>query len=974
MNDKRLVRLIGSLLSILLLIWLNSPARGDRDVGGSSQPRVLEADQTHVLIELNLPDCSQRQIEVEGRLYQSISIKNFGAIDDPGAPQLPHKGWLVAVPPETRLSLRVEARQIETIKTGRLLPAPTKISPLADASIPARSDQINDTARYVEDGSIYRVNALYPPTVAHLGERGRWRDQEFVQVVVQPVQYNPVARAIQYTRSLRLRLDFEPSSPSGATSDRSPNRPRPESPVFEKMLQQALINYEAGRAWRVSPEPRRVGRPEMTAIAPATLAYKIFVDQDGIYQLTCADLQSAGVPVELINPRTFKLFNQDREVAIWVVGESDGRFDPGDAIIFFGRQVNSKYTNRNVYWLTFGGESGRRMAQVNTPLGVAPRPSSFKATLHLEQDLFYQPREPTDEGADHWFWNLWPRDGTSLVYTVELSHLADGSLTASLSVKVLGFTTDVAVNPDHHIRLFINGRFLRDVYWDGATEELSEGCFPQSMLVNGENQIRVDVPSDTGAFAETGFTNWFEVDYHRRFVASNDQLRFRIDEEGPQRFAVDGFSTSDIAAFDISDATATKRLTNLLVTDGPPFQVQFQDDRPSGKEYLVTTPKTFLRPRRMEADQPSALRSPANGADYILITHRDFYHDVLPLARHRAAQGWRAMVVDVQDIYDEFSGGVFNPDAIRDFLAYAYANWQSPAPSYVLLVGDGTFDFKDHFGTGQPNFIPPLLRAVGFPDVVVETATDNRYVTISGDDILPDMFIGRLPVNTVDEARVVVNKILRYEDRTADGDWNQRVMFVADNADSAGAFDLFSDIVADEHVPAGFEREKIYLGISQATGAQAKAAILSGMNEGRLIVNYTGHSGFQLWAAERVLENDDIHRLANDERLPVVLSFSSLDGFFHFPGLPALSETFLRAEGGGVVAWWGSSGGGFAPGHNLMNIGVFDAVFRDGIVAIGPATHRGLVALYQSSTTYRNLIDVFILLGDPAMNLALPHQ
>jgi hypothetical protein len=145
-------------------------------------------------------------------------------------------------------------------------------------------------------------------------------------------------------------------------------------------------------------------------------------------------------------------------------------------------------------------------------------------------------------------------------------------------------------------------------------------------------------------------------------------------------------------------------------------------------------------------DQPSDLIHPANGADYLIITHQDFYTAVQPLANDRASRGLRVKMVKVQDVYDEFNFGLLDPQAIRDFLAYAYHNWQPPAPTFVLLVGDGTFDPLNYLGDLRPEFIPPYLADVDY--WIGETAADNRYVSVSGDDFLPDMALGRLPVNT----------------------------------------------------------------------------------------------------------------------------------------------------------------------------------------------------------------------------------
>ena len=116
------------------------------------------------------------------------------------------------------------------------------------------------------------------------------------------------------------------------------------------------------------------------------------------------------------------------------------------------------------------------------------------------------------------------------------------------------------------------------------------------------------------------------------------------------------------------------------------------------------------------------------------------------LAQFRRDQGLRVQVVDVQDIYDEFSGGLLDPHAIRDFIRYAYVNWPGPPPAYVLLVGDGTYDFLNNEGYNVKTFIPPFLANVD--PVMGETAADNRYVTVVGDDAMPDLHLGRLPVNT----------------------------------------------------------------------------------------------------------------------------------------------------------------------------------------------------------------------------------
>ena len=227
-------------------------------------------------------------------------------------------------------------------------------------------------------------------------------------------------------------------------------------------------------------------------------------------------------------------------------------------------------------------------------------------------------------------------------------------------------------------------------------------------------------------------------------------------------------------------------------------------------------------------DSPSNLHSTSNGADYILISPSDFLPAAEQLANHRAAQGLRTKVVDLEDVYDEFGYGLSVPEAISDFLKHAFENWQPPAPTYAVLVGDGTFDPKNHLDQGNVNHVTPYLAAVD--PWMNETAADNRYVSISGDDFWPDIVLGRLPVNSLADAQVVVGKTIAYEQTQGGAAWNQHLVFVADvqpDPLGAGNFHDLSDDTIQTSVPAPYGVSKVYLGTiagsTCATGAACQA-------------------------------------------------------------------------------------------------------------------------------------------------------
>ncbi|MBC8254948.1 MAG: hypothetical protein H8E35_13115, partial [Ardenticatenia bacterium] len=740
--------------------------------------------------------------------------------------------------------------------------------------------------------------------------------------------------------------------------------------AFETVLRNALLNYNSARAWRMRPAPQApLGTLRMSGQGPS---YKISVQEDGLYRLTYADLQSAGLAVDDLDPRTCKLHRRGDEVAIRVTGEEDGSFDPSDAIEFYGQAASTPYTDTNVYWLTTDGAAGLRMAEVDG-LGSGDVPASFLDTLHLEQDRLYRSHLPMLEGADHWYWHYLPDandadgngDAYSAPYPFTLRNISGEALTATLCVHLMGFSYG-----EHYTRVYVNGHLVEDAHWSGRAEQVSDISFPQAYLREGDNVITVEVPNDLRGETDYVFVNEFGLDYYRAYIAEDDALTFSGEGPGTWQYEVASFTSSAIEAFDITDPVNVSRIINATIVPGDgSYTLKFRDTIASRRRYLALISEQVKGPVGIVADNPSDLKAAANGADYLIITHGNFYQDVLPLASYRAAQGLRARVIDVQDIYDEFSYGLFDPHAIRDFLAYAYTNWQPPAPSYVLLVGDGTFDFKDNLGTGEGNYIPPYLALVD--PWLGETASDNRYVTISGDDILPDMFIGRLSANTAADTRAMVDKILRYEESPPKGPWNRQVLFVADNADSAGDFAAMSDEVIQGHLPLSYKAQKVYYQVNYPTSEETRAAIIGALNEGQLLVNYIGHASIQQWAHEDLFGVADIASLANGDKLPMMLPMTCYDGYFHYPGYPSLGESLVRAEDKGAIASWSPVGLGVATGHEYLDRGFFDAVFADGVKEIGPATTQAKLYLFASTNGYRDLIDTYLLFGDPAMGLNL---
>lgn len=714
--------------------------------------------------------------------------------------------------------------------------------------------------------------------------------------------------------------------------------------------------------------------------APATgVSYRLQVAREGIYRLTYNDLQSAGLPVSTLNPLQLQMFVGGSEIAIYVAGEADGHLDPGDYVLFYGQPVHTLYTDVNTYWLVYGEANGMRMSQRNVAPAGGALQTAFATTAHFENNELYDGKLPSTEGGDHWysanyFFVLCSAPNTcptqTLSFPLNLPGLAAGSHAAGLHVVMRGAWGNPFVAPDHLVTFYLNGALLGDVSWDDYELSNTTLSFDQSLL-QATNTLTATITVIGGGTQDQVYPDWFELNYYDVPQARSNVARCDADGAGVLAYNIGGFTNAALSAFDVTSATHPVRLVNAAVTgSSAPYALEFTDTRAAPhSRCLGVADSAFLTPDSFTLDTPSHLKALTNGADYLVITHHDFLAQATQLATYRASHNqYVTAAVDVQDIYDEFSYGLMSQQAIKDFLTFAYANWH-PRPQFVLLMGDATYDPKNYSGNPDRVFVPAFLAMSD--SFMGETAADNRYVDVDN-NMMPDMHLGRFPVNTVAEAQEMVDRVVSYEAQDPNQAWNRNVIFVADDADGAGNFAEHSDLVANSILPAAFTRQKMYYRVNYASSSALRTALLNGINSGALFVNYNGHSSIPYWGGERYFRTTDVPTLANAGRWPVMIPMTCLEGYYIVPGYKSQGETVVRTLGRGAIASWSPTGLGVATGHNELYTGFYEAIFQQGVLQLGPATTAGKLKLFNSSNTFKELLDNYILFGDPALTLAVP--
>ncbi len=908
-----------------------------------------------------------------------VHVAGYAVNAAPGAPALPFWSTTVDLPLDGpwELSYASPDEQVLAVTPLPAAPAPQVMldGPLSPAEIVDRVSQVTWT--HQPDPAIYAVDAFYPGEPVQVGPEGRQRGRRLLPVRVFPFEYNPMSGMLRYHPVIEVTIRVR-----GASS---------QAPANETEAGSSRVLEEEG-------------------------ALRVYTGQRGMYRLTYEDLAGAGVPVSTVDPAGLAMSYLDQPVAIEVTGGDDGRFDPGDLVIFYAEPYQGRYMARNVYRLAYGSSAGDRMAQqAVTPIGNEPVITAITQTAHIEFDRTYYSTYELPRDVDHWFDTpLYANVAAPVVTTTYTLPLVAPLTAGGVSVRALlhGGFNDESVNPNQSVSVALNGHSVGLFQWQGSRLYLAEATVPAAWLQSEQNRLTL-----TAALTQLPGLPWYwispdwvEVSYPALSAAVLDRLYIEglgpsqplisriylpliIGESGgtarsPSNSAsqvlATGFTADAVRIYDVRDARAPVRLTSPRVTSaGSTFTVRFRVPTADTGSYFLSTDAALLAPSVVEPDAASNWRSPDHAADTIAIVHRSLWDAIQPLLDHRAAEGLRVAKVDVQDIYDEFSAGRVDPEAIRAFLAYAYSQWNagSEPPRYVLLVGDGHYDFKGVSRPDLPNLIPPYLLHID--PYIGETATDNRYVSVDGpDDYLPDMAIGRIPAKTSVDVQTVVAKILAYETAAPAGDWRTHTVFVADDKDnSAGNFHSYSEITRLS-LPSTIDSQAIYYRADAATdtATEMRAAIRAAFDARALYLQWFGHASRQRWGSVSMFDILDPPRLAVNSALPFTAHYACWSGYFiniqnsaqYGNSEQTLGERLLLTPGRGAIADFSPSGEHIGSALVVLNQGLARAIFDSRITRIGLAVDAAKLAVFASGGAV-DLIDTQILFGDPATQLQLPN-
>ncbi|MCU1267767.1 MAG: hypothetical protein JWM21_4085 [Acidobacteria bacterium] len=689
---------------------------------------------------------------------------------------------------------------------------------------------------------------------------------------------------------------------------------------------------------------------------------KLAVSTNGLQRIGQPELVAAGLDPN-VNAPQLQLYANGRAVPIKLSGDQV-HFTAGDYLEFYGHGLESTTEAAQTYYLVV-------------------RPDSFGSRI---QDLVYRDPQPlppptgaqnyqyTIERKDRWIYysaylngddgNIFGHvvQGTPVSETLPVNHVDATGGDAELEVSLVGLSLQ-----SHHVRVSFNGTDLGIVDFAGADHPIHTFSVPAALVHDGDNAVQF-VALDGSI--DASLVDSVRLTYAHAYAADNNLLSVGIDNEQTRR--IGGFTSANVRVLDITDPRNVVEITQTVAVSAQPDGTFAADMQVQGASFRQThTLLAFVdgqggHPDIVKSNEPSSWWSQTAGADYLIITSRDFKTNVEPLAQLRRNQGMVVKVVDVEDLYDEFSYGQHTPQAVHDFLQLATSTW-TRQPHYVLFAGDASFDPKNYLGQGNTDYVPTKL----VDTALMETASDDWLADFDNDG-MADLAIGRLPVRTSADADLMVSKIINYENATPDP--QRGALMVADHDFES------SSTAVQSLLPASMPQQVINR--SSADDTTIHNQIISSLNQGPSVVNFMGHGGNGTWTGALLLSIYDAPNLTNNNRLSLFVMMTCMNGYFQNAYNDSLSEALMRTPGG-AVAVWSSSGMTGPEGQNTIDQEFYRQLFG-GQGASTRLGRRGLLGKYTANTgptlgdaaraakQTTNDTDVrrtWMLFGDPAMRL-----
>jgi hypothetical protein len=666
-------------------------------------------------------------------------------------------------------------------------------------------------------------------------------------------------------------------------------------------------------------------------------ALKLKVSRDGWYRVSAAELSAYGFNAP--QSGSWQLFADGQEQAVLVDG--DGSLE------FYGRGLNTPESDTRVYWLVNGHSAGRRIKHQKFGFDENA-PEGFTRLAVERADRAVRASAILNGERENWYSAI--ISGQESFSNLSLSEIAaESGDTARLSVDVQGLSMAA-----HRVAVTLNGIEVGQIEVNSMERTEWRMDIATDQLLDGENRIGLRSLNGSG---DVSLLEAAGISYPRRLKAAEDRLQLR--QEAGRSLKLTGFGSDQVRIYDTTDPAHVSMFTAVSKAENDGTYSVTVPASANARELLALGARQEpLAVNSIERNQASDWRNAANRADFVIIAPAAFHQQLAALQAKREGEGLRTVMVDIEDVYDEFGYGAHSAQAVRDFLRYAKGNW-AVKPGYVLLAGDASSDPRNYSGQGgsQADLVP-----TGWVDTDTMEASSDEILVDSDGDGVGEMSIGRLPVRTQEDLAAVLAKILAANALKPSGANNRGILTVADA-------NLGYDFVrGNQNIRQALPAEMSVTAINREDGeaAAVRQQIIDRINAGPLMVNFFGHGSTGVWTSGGIFRLDDAAGLTNEQRPSLMVMLTCLNGAFADQN-ETMSEALLKTRHGGAFAAWSLSSMNYADVQEAMGTVWYQALMRGG--RLGDAARAAKASYDHRDTRY-----TLVLLGDPTQRIVVAQD
>lgn len=774
-------------------------------------------------------------------------------------------------------------------------------------------------------------------------------------------------------------------------------------------------------------QPKNKMGAKKTDVASSVLAtgtwYKLGVTKTGFYKIDNTLLSSMGVKPSSVNPSNIRIvgngglmLSEDNAVprasdlqenSLLVTDNGDNSFDNGESVVFYavgtiGWQKDSLnqrfvhqpnlYSDTACYFISFDAGPGKRIATQATVPAANVTVNSYNFYAVHELDLV----NPADLGKQWYGEQLNPALGNATqTFSFDL-----GSTIANLYCKVSMASTSGSRNCSFNASL--NGNTVGSAVFSLPTtgdNVMNLNSLEHSVACNSQiaNVTVTFNPADAGS---VGYLNYIELNGRSGLTFSGDQFTFRDWQS---------VGAGKVANYQLQGANSNTRVWDVTNPQSPVLMsgslsgstYSFSQDASMLHEFAAMNTTNFSAPKYM-GQVPNQNLHGSGQVDMIIVTYPGFQTQAKQLADfHASHDHLRVITATTTEVYNEFSSGIQDISAIRDFakMFYDRATDSTQMPKYLLLFGGASYDYKNRV-TNNSNYVPVFESAESSNDLNAFSTDDfygflddNEY--IENNDLVNalDIGVGRLPARSADDATALVNKVINYSSPATLGPWRLSTTIVADKGCKDPAGDHMSDAEAMVATVADagnstYNQQKVFVDaipvISTPAGPRcpnANAALNEQVYNGTFLINYNGHGNPEVWSSERILTSDDYNHWNNANMLPIMVTATCDFGQFDRPQFVSSAEQLVVRKGGGVIAILTTTQAVYAYYNHELNVQYLDAQFTRNAQGkwntFGEASRIGKNITYSKPAPHDPgeiaNFRKFSLLGDPAVTPDFPE-